>query len=164
MKLLPSWRILCTPYNHASCHFMQSHIHMVHMCLAVTCHLHFWLNDWDLLGATVVAWGWNGEENSLTAPVGIRTCNLSITSPALKPLSCPHFLTTELSPSVSSSRAFCNCLLFFPFFFFAVDILVGLTGLMPSCLRRGTGRDRGQFLKRKESWSRIKLRSFCLPA
>ena len=91
------------------------------------------------------------EKKILTAPVGIRTCNLSITSPALKPLSCPHFLTTELSPSVSSSRAFCNCLLFFPFFFFffAVDILVGLTGLMPSCLRRGTGRDRGQFFEEK---------------
>ena len=28
------------------------------------------------------------------------------------------------------------------FFSFAVDILVGLTGLMPSCLRRGTGGDR----------------------
>ena len=25
MKLLLSWRILCTPYNHAPCHFMQSH-------------------------------------------------------------------------------------------------------------------------------------------
>ena len=29
MKLLPSWRILCTPCNHAPCHFMQSHIRKV---------------------------------------------------------------------------------------------------------------------------------------
>ena len=26
-------------------HFMQSYIHRVHACLAVTCHLHFWQND-----------------------------------------------------------------------------------------------------------------------
>ena len=47
MKLLLSQRILCTPYNHAPC---QSHICRVlqHVCLAVTCHLHFWQNDQDL--------------------------------------------------------------------------------------------------------------------
>ena len=28
-------------------------------CLAVTCHLHFWRNDWDLPCATAVTWGWN---------------------------------------------------------------------------------------------------------
>ena len=44
-KLLPSRRVLCTPYNHAPCHFMQSHIHKVYACLAVTCHLRFWQND-----------------------------------------------------------------------------------------------------------------------
>ena len=60
MKLLPSWRVLCTPYNHAPCHFMQSHIRKVHECLAVTCHLHFWQNGWGLLRATVVRRGWNG--------------------------------------------------------------------------------------------------------
>ena len=52
MKLLPSRRVLCTPYNHATCHFMQSHIPKVHACLSVTCHLHFWQNDQDLLRAT----------------------------------------------------------------------------------------------------------------
>ena len=26
----------------------------MHLCLAVTCHLHFWQNDWDLLHATAV--------------------------------------------------------------------------------------------------------------
>ena len=33
------------------------------MCLAVTCHLHFWQNDWGLLHATVVTRGWNRYRN-----------------------------------------------------------------------------------------------------
>ena len=56
MKLLPSGCILCTPHNHAPCHFMQSHICKVYACLAVTCHLHFWQNDRGLLRATAVLW------------------------------------------------------------------------------------------------------------
>ena len=44
------------PVSH---HFMQSHICRVHACLAVTCHLHLWQNDRDLLCATAVTWGWN---------------------------------------------------------------------------------------------------------
>ena len=32
-------------------------------CLAVTCHLHFWENDWYLLCAAVVTWGWNEYQN-----------------------------------------------------------------------------------------------------
>ena len=51
-------QVLCSPYNHAPCHFMQSHMHKVYECLAVTCHLHFWQNDQDLLHATAVTWGW----------------------------------------------------------------------------------------------------------
>ena len=58
-----SAQVLCTPYNHAPCHFMQSHIRKVYACLAVTCHLHFWQNDRDLLRATVVTRGWNGYRN-----------------------------------------------------------------------------------------------------
>ena len=42
---------------------MQSHIRKVYACLAVTCHLHFWQNDRDILRATVVTWGWNGYRN-----------------------------------------------------------------------------------------------------
>ena len=53
-----SAQVLCTPYNHAPCHFMQSHI-----CLAVTCHLHFWQNDRGLLRAAAVTRGWNGYRN-----------------------------------------------------------------------------------------------------
>ena len=63
MKLLPSRRVLWTPYNHASCHFMQNHIRKVYACLAVTCHLHFGQNDLDLLRATAVTRGWNGYRN-----------------------------------------------------------------------------------------------------
>ena len=50
--------ILCAPW-----HFIQSHIHRVHACLAVTCHLHFWQNGRDLLHATVVTRRWNGYRN-----------------------------------------------------------------------------------------------------
>ena len=42
--------VLCTLYNNAPCHFMQSHI----------CKVHFWQNDLDLLRATAVTRGWNG--------------------------------------------------------------------------------------------------------
>ena len=58
-----SAQVLCTPYNHAACHFMQSHIRKVYACLAVTCHLHFWQNDRDLLRATAVTRGWNRYRN-----------------------------------------------------------------------------------------------------
>ena len=58
-----SAQVLRTPYNHALCHFMQRHIRKVYGCLAVTCHLHFWQNDRDLVRATVVTRGWNGYRN-----------------------------------------------------------------------------------------------------
>ena len=98
MKLLPSRRVLCTPYNHAPCHFMQSHIRKMHAYLAVTCHLHIWQNDRVFLSATAGTRGWNayrnesaqkvdpGEENSAV----IRTHDLLITRPALQPLSYPR--------------------------------------------------------------------------
>ncbi len=69
------------------------------MCggLAVSCHLHFWQNDRDLLRATEVTRGSNeyrnktesaqkvdlGEENSPAAHARTRTRDLSISSPAL---------------------------------------------------------------------------------
>ena len=42
---------------------MQSHIRKVYACLAVTCPVHFWQNDRDLLRATAVTRGWNGYRN-----------------------------------------------------------------------------------------------------
>ena len=50
-------------YNHAPCHFMQSHIRKLYVCLTVTCRLHLWQNDRDLLRATAVTRGWNGYRN-----------------------------------------------------------------------------------------------------
>ena len=55
--------VYTTPYNHAPCHFTQNHIRKVNACLAVTCHLHFWWNDQDLVHATAVTRGWNGYRN-----------------------------------------------------------------------------------------------------
>ena len=55
MKLLPSRRVLCTPYNHA-----------LHWCKTIHirgCHLNFWQNDRDLLRATAVTRWWNGYRN-----------------------------------------------------------------------------------------------------
>ena len=54
IKLLPSWHVLCTQYNHALCRLTQSHVHKVPACLAVTCHLHFWKNGRDRLRAAAV--------------------------------------------------------------------------------------------------------------
>ena len=42
---------------------MQGHIRTVHVYLAVTCHLHFWQNDQDLLRANAVTRRWNGYRN-----------------------------------------------------------------------------------------------------
>ena len=42
------------PCTRAQSHFIQSHIWSGHLCLAVTCHLHFWQNERDLLCATAV--------------------------------------------------------------------------------------------------------------
>ena len=78
----------CTMSLHA-----KSHTQLVHACLAVTCHLRFWQNDWDLLSSTaVIRVGYrnesaqkvdSGEENSPADPAGTRTRDPSITNPAL---------------------------------------------------------------------------------
>ena len=39
------------------CHSIGSYICRMHVCLAVTCHLHVWQNDRDLLRATAVTRG-----------------------------------------------------------------------------------------------------------
>ena len=97
-----SAQVVCTPYNHAPCYFMQSHIRKVYACLAVTCHLHFWQNDRGLLRATAVIRGWNGYRNksqhrklTLERKFSRRSCRDS------NPRPFDHesgALTTELSP------------------------------------------------------------------
>ena len=80
------------PCTSLQCHFIWSHMHSVHAYVAITCHLHLWQNDWDLLHATAVT----GMEHNKRAqkeknksPAKTQTHNLSVTSPALH--------TTELS-------------------------------------------------------------------
>ena len=58
-----SAQVLFTPYNHAPCHFMQSHVRKMYAYLAVTCHLHFWQDDRDLLRTTEVTRGQNRYQN-----------------------------------------------------------------------------------------------------
>ena len=53
-----SAQVLCTPYNHAPCHFMQSHICKLYACLAVTWDLH--LAEW--LGSFMCYCGTMGVE------------------------------------------------------------------------------------------------------
>ena len=50
VRLLPSRRVLYTPYNHAPCHITSCKaiiIRLEHACLTATCYLHFWQNDRD---------------------------------------------------------------------------------------------------------------------
>ena len=51
-------------------------IHKVHASLAVTCHLHFWQNDWDLLRATAVTRG--GGTDTETSQHGKSTLEKKI--------------------------------------------------------------------------------------
>ena len=82
--------------TNAEARFNKSHIRKVYACLAVTCHLHFWQNDRDFFTCYCGNTGVEripklesaqkvdpGEENSPAVPAGIRTRDLSITSPAL---------------------------------------------------------------------------------
>ena len=70
-RLLHGWfrvKLCCLSalyaYNHAPVYsFVQSHLLRIRVCLAVTCHLHFWHNDQDLLCATAVTREWNGYWN-----------------------------------------------------------------------------------------------------
>ena len=114
-----SAQVLCTPYNHAPCHFMQSHIRKVYACLAVTCHLHFWQNDRDLLHATAVTRGWNGYRNK--SQHRKSTLEKKILPPLLQRFELGTFptqarpFTTELSPlpnisSNESGRTVCSIL------------------------------------------------------
>ena len=65
VKLLPPQRTFCVSqtYYHVLVYslFIQSHICRVHVCLAVTCHLHFCLHDRDLLRAAAVTGGTDTE-------------------------------------------------------------------------------------------------------
>ena len=102
-----SVQVLCTPYNYAPFYsvslFQATYVGCTDVCLVVTCHLHFWQNDRDLLHATAVTrvcgtdteirvctkgWPWPNKQNKTktknpAAPVETRTRDLSIMSPSL---------------------------------------------------------------------------------
>ena len=80
----------------------------MHACLAVTCHLHFWQNDWDLSSATTVTW--EGSEldsevrvstESLTWRGNFTCCSCRDLNPGLfSRKSGAVSVTTELSPTL----------------------------------------------------------------
>ena len=80
--------VLCTPYNHAPVYSVniRSHMHKIHVCLAVTCHLHFGQNGQDHLSTTAVSRRWNGHrsksQHRMLTPE-TRTRDFSIMSPSL---------------------------------------------------------------------------------
>ena len=99
--------VLCIPTiqpcTSSQCHFIQSRVHRVHVCLVVTsCHLYFWQNGQDLLHAPAVTEGWNGYPNK-SQHRKLTTANSPITPglPGLKPKtfrSQVQHSTTELRP------------------------------------------------------------------
>ena len=100
-----SAQVLCTPHHTTMHQFtvsLHSHIGRVLVCLAVTCHLHFWQNGRDLLRVTAVTLGWNGYRNKsqhrkLTPEkkFSSRSCGDSNPGPLDHESSA---LTSELSP------------------------------------------------------------------
>ena len=69
MKLLLSQHTFNVHHTsrHLQCHFIQSYVHRMHVCLVATCHLHIWQNDQDLFYAIAVTQGWNGYRNKSPA-------------------------------------------------------------------------------------------------
>ena len=102
-----SRHVLRTPYKHAPCHFMQSHICKVYACLAVTCHLRF-LAEW--LGSFTCYCGNMGVERILNKSQHRKlTLEKKILPPfqqGLEPATYIHAIHTghaacTLSPSVT---------------------------------------------------------------
>ena len=105
VKLMPSWRTFSV--HRKIMHllsFIGRGIRKVHVCLAVTCHLHFRQNDRDLLRDTAVTRGWNGYRNeSQHRKLAMENNTLSPLLPGLKRQPSTFRLrgrrsTTELSP------------------------------------------------------------------
>ena len=96
VKLLPSRRVLCTPYNHGPCHFMQSHIRKVHpfffFCFALIRHTR--LADVTQLTATSLVGhshyrahcdlsGWTQSLQSSLRPLWLDTVVTELTATSL---------------------------------------------------------------------------------
>ena len=93
-----SAHVLSTPYSHAPGYsailFEATYVG----CMFVTCRMHFWQNDRDLLRATAVTRGCNkyrhvnkhGKNLKKGSLAGNRTCHFSITGLSALPLSYPE--------------------------------------------------------------------------
>ena len=74
-------------YTIQPCTISRHFIAWVRACLALTCHLHFWQNDWVLVHAIAVTQGWNGywnksQHRKLTIKKIFKECeSLSLKSP-----------------------------------------------------------------------------------
>ena len=111
VKLLPSRHTFCvyhTTMHKFTVSLYSSRIRRVPVCLAVTCHLHLWQNDRDLLRATAVTRGWNlyrnkSQHRKLTPEKKIisrRSCRDSNPKPFDHE---PGAVTTEL-PQLPTAR------------------------------------------------------------
>ena len=91
------------------CHFIQSHIQRERVCLAITCRLHYWQNNQNLLCATAVTSGWNGHWSiqSQHKKLTLEKKTLPLLLPGLEPAtfwSWGWCSTTELSPLTTSQK------------------------------------------------------------
>ena len=91
-----SAQILCTPYNRAPCHFMQSHIRKVYACFS-SCNLPpALLAEWpgsftavtrggtdSEIRVSTESWHWRRNFSRRSPAAGIRTRDLLVTSLAL---------------------------------------------------------------------------------
>ena len=88
--------------TYAEARFNKIHIRKVHVCLAVTCHLHFWQNDRDFLRATVVTRG--GTDTEIRVSTESRPWRRKFSRRSSRDSNPRPFnhessaLTTELSP------------------------------------------------------------------
>ena len=77
--------------------YSKPYIWTVHVFLAVTCYLHFWQNDWDLLRATAATRGWNRyQNNSQHRKLTLEKKILPPLLPGLEPTTfCPFSLSSS---------------------------------------------------------------------
>ena len=114
IKLLPSRRKFCV--HNTTMHHVTSckATYVMCVCLAVTCHLHFWQNDRDFLRATVVTRG--GTDTEIRVSTESRPWRRKFSRRSSRDSNPRPFnhesgvLTTELSPPPNYSRVT-------PFFF-----------------------------------------------
>ena len=92
------------PCTNLRCHLIQSHLGRVYVCLAVTCHLHFWQNDRDLLRVITESRHWRrkfSRRSCRDANTGAFDHELDALTTELSPLPKYRRCTMELSDKIS---------------------------------------------------------------